>query len=326
MDRRWWGTAVVVLALLAAFVVPNLAGHRIDGSATRVPIPEPPRVGQCLLADIDGERSALNYAQVVVAAAPIGPCADTNYGEVVSVTADRHEFPSTVVNRMRHPEPLACQPIARRYLGWDDPSTAVTDVQPPPVPGATGDPGRTLGLWRPVSTVYVGLLGPDIWQYLTGQGWIACVLYPRTGEYSGTVRGGLAGPAAAAFGSCQDGLEPTAQQRVSCSGAHSVETFATSDAADADPNALAASCRELVATATGMADPTVGGALSVAVVVGGSFGVSPLPAIPEPGAPVVTDPMDAESGQAACIVSVVGDRQLIGSLTGWGDSPLPWAP
>ena len=111
---------MVVLALLAAFVVPNLAGKRIDGSATRVPIPEPPQVGQCLLTDINGQRSALSYAQVVVAAAPVGPCGDANYGEVVSVTADHRDFPSTVVNRMRHPESLACQPLALRLpAGWD---------------------------------------------------------------------------------------------------------------------------------------------------------------------------------------------------------------
>jgi hypothetical protein len=174
--------------------------------------------------------------------------------------------------------------------------------------------------------VYVGLLGPDIWQYLAGQKWIACVIYPRAAPYSGTVRGGLAGPAAAAFGCCQDGLEPAPQQRVSCAGPHQSETFAIATNADVDPGVLDSSCRELVTTATGMRDPTAGGELAVEVVVGGSFGVSTQPGTPSAGSPVFADPVDSERGQAACVISVVVDRHLLGSLTGLGDGPVPWAP
>ena len=327
MDRRWWGTAVVVLALLAAFIVPNFAGRRIDGSATRVPIPDPPQVGQCLLADINGQRSAFNYMQVVVAAAPVGPCADANYGEVVSVTADHHDFPSTVVNRMRHPESLACQPIARQYLGWPTPPVSATDGSEgvDSTLSPTGAHGGALGPWWPVSTGFVGLLGPDISQYLSGQKWIACVVYPRAGEYSGTVRGGRAGPAAAAFGSCQDGAESAVQRRVSCRGPHDTEIFAIASRVDADSDVLTATCRELVASATTMADPMAGGALAVEVMIRGSFGDSARPINPGSGSPVFEDPVDAERGQVACAISVVGDRKLVGSLTGLGDGPLPWA-
>jgi hypothetical protein len=327
MDRRWWGTAMVVLVLLVALVVPNLAGRRVDGAAIRVPIPGPPVVGQCLLADGSGQQSALNYAQVVVAAVPVGSCADATFGEVVSVTADHHDFPSTVVNRMRRPEPLACQPIARRYVGWPTPQGSATDGSAgvDPSPGPTGDPGDALGPWWPVSTGFVGLLGPDISQYLSGQGWIACVVYPRAGEYAGTVRGGRAGPAAAAFGSCQDGAESAVQRRVSCRGPHDTEIFAIASTVDADSDVLTATCRELVMTATAMADPTAGGELAVDVMIRGSFGDSARPIDPGAGSPVFADPVAAERGQVACVVSVAGDRKLVGSLSGLGDGPLPWA-
>ena len=56
---------------------------------------------------------------MTVAAAGVAPCGERNFGEVVAVASDVHTFPSTVSNRTSHPEPLACQPTARRYLGWD---------------------------------------------------------------------------------------------------------------------------------------------------------------------------------------------------------------
>lgn len=328
MDRRWWGTVMVVLVFLAALIVPNLTGRRTNGTASRVPVPDPPQVGQCLLGSIDLQRSALTYSQVAVTAAPVGQCADANYGEVVSVTADHHDFPSTVVNRVRHPEPLACQSQARGYLGWDASSASVTGeatVSDPPR-GAGGDPMKALGPWRPVSTVYVGLLGPNIWQYLSGQTWIACVVYPRAGPYAGTVRDGVAGSAAAAFGLCADGPEPALQQRVSCAEPHSTEAFAATGTGEASQDVLTASCRALVAAATGMTDPTAGRELSVAVEGGGSFGLSVPPAIPGASSLVYSDPRDVEPGQVSCVVGVVGDRQLVGSLTGLGGGPLPWAP
>ena len=76
MDRRVWGTALVAFVLLAALIAPNLAGRRIVGTAGPVPVADPPRVGQCLLAAVDGGRSALEFNQVTVAAAGVGPCGE----------------------------------------------------------------------------------------------------------------------------------------------------------------------------------------------------------------------------------------------------------
>ena len=262
-----------------------------------------------------------------MAAGRTGPCGDANYGEVVSVTPDWHTFPSTVMNRMSHPESLACQTPARGYLGWDvriDPAAAQSGAGPNPgsiVIGDPGLPGRALGDWRPVTTETVGLLGPTLSQYLSGQTWIACVVYPRVAPYAGVVRGGASGAAAAAYGSCAG----VAAQDDSCVQPHVTEIFGVTRAIDTDQAALAASCRELVITASGMTDPTAGGALRVGVLVGGSFGDSLPPAAPESASDDPAELGGDQQGQAACVVSVAGDRLLVGSLAGIGDGPLPWA-
>ena len=41
MDRRTWGAVLVVVVIIAALTVPNLAGRRFDGTATRIPIAGP---------------------------------------------------------------------------------------------------------------------------------------------------------------------------------------------------------------------------------------------------------------------------------------------
>src|SRR6476619_2354163 len=144
MDRRVWGTALVALVLMAALVVPNLAGRRIVGSAAPIPVPDPPRVGQCLLAAVDGGRSVLEFNQVTVAAAGVGSCGEQNYGEVVAVAGDVHSFPSTVKNRAGHPEPLACQPAARRYVGW---KVAAGELSIGESGGTGTESARVLGPW-----------------------------------------------------------------------------------------------------------------------------------------------------------------------------------
>lgn len=327
MDRRRWGTLVVVLALLAALVVPAVVGRRVAGTASRVPVGDPPQIGDCLLAGLDESGSALNFAGVMVAAAPVGLCGDANYGEVVSVTPDWHSFPSTVINRMGNPEPLACQRSARGYMGWDvqvDPAAALPGAGPDSgsvVIGDQGVPGRTLGYWRPVTTEAVGLIGPNLSQYLSGQTWIACVVFPRFAPYSGPVRGGSVGNAAAAYGSCA-GVAP---QEDSCVQPHVTEIFGVAPGGETDQAVLAASCRDLVVKASGMTDPTAGGALRISVLVGGTFGDSVPSEEPETASDAPVEPGLGQQGQAACVVSVAGDRLLVGSLTGIGDGSLPWA-
>jgi hypothetical protein len=317
MDRRVWGTALVAVVLVAAFVVPNLGGRRVVGIAAPIPVPDPPRVGQCLLAAASGGRSALEFNQVTVSSAGVGPCGAENFGEVVAVASDVHSFPSTVSNRTSHPEPLACQPTARRYVGWnvnaDDPTFGETAVIEPgggePEDPSVG-PARKLGPWRPVATTSIALYGPNLWQYLSGQNWLACVLLPRDAPYAGSVRGGPAGSASSAYAACwnRGGFVP--REPIPCARPHSGETFGVARLDDTDMAALDGSCGDLVRSATGMSDPGRGGVIIPEVQIGSSNGA--------------TSQSDS-AGQASCTISVVGDRQLTSSLTGIGDGPLPWA-
>jgi hypothetical protein len=308
MDRRVWGTALVAFVLMAALVVPNLAGRRIVGTAGPVPVADPPRVGQCLLAAVDGGRSALEYNQVTVAAAGVAPCGGRNFGEVVAVASDVHTFPSTVSNRTSHPEPLACQPTARRYLGWD---VAADELSVGESGGSGSGSARELGPWRPVSTTSIALYGPNLWQYLSGQHWLACVLLPRDAPYAGSVRGGPAGPASSAYALCwnRGGFVP--RETVACSHPHTGETFGVARVGDDNDRAeLDGSCGGLVRAATGMSDPGRAGAMTVEVLIGGSSSAGS---------------QSDSTGQAACTISVAGEGRLTQSLTGIGDGPLPWS-
>jgi hypothetical protein len=316
MDRRVWGTALVAVVLVGALVVPSLAGRRIAGTAAAVPVPDPPRVGQCLLAAADGGRSVLEFNQVTVSAAGVGPCGGQNFGEVVAVASDVHTFPSTVTNRANHPEPLACQPAARRYVGWsvadDDPTIGETGNSYPGSgePDGSGvGPGRRLGPWRPVSTSSIALYGPNLWQFQAGQHWLACVLVPRDVPYAGSVRGGPAGSAASAFASCWNRGAFVPREPIPCAQPHSGETFGVARLGDIDPAVIDRSCVDLVTAATGMSDPVRGGVITIAVQVDASNG----------GA------ASDSAGQASCTIGVVADRRLTESLTGIGDGPLPWA-
>jgi len=302
MDRRVWGTTLVTLVLVAALVVPNMAGRRIVGSATPVPVPDPPKVGQCLLSGADGGGSALEFDQVTVWSVGVGPCGANNYGEVVAVASDVHYFPSTVSNRMSHPEPLACQPTARRYVGWQVAADELTIGES----GGTGtQSARVLGPWRPVSTTSIALFGPNLRQYVAGQHWLACVLMPRNAPYAGSVRGGPAGEASSAFASCWNRGPVLPKQSIPCSQPHDGETFGVARVQNDDQAALDRSCVELVGSASGMTDPSRGGAIIVDAQIAGSQSNSVR--------------------QASCTISVSGDRRLTRSLTGVGDGPLPWA-
>jgi|GEM_PF-1238483 len=322
-----WGAGVVALALITALIVPNVMGRRIVGSPSRVPVAGPPAVGDCLHSDIEDRRSALAYISVTIWSARVGPCGDgsggadpgagnapadhtgaTNDGEVVSVTLDAGEFPSTVANRVSAPEVPACRPPATDYLGWDVPAAGGT-ASPP------GEAGGPPGSWRPTMTESVALIGPDIGQYLSGQHWLACVILPRETPYSGSVRNGVAGPAADAFGACLADSQTPARQGVPCGQPHDAEVFGTVPLDTGDARTLLASCQDLVAEATGLTDTTAGGALTVHLETGGSVAAN--------GRGTPAQAIDPVLG--SCTVTVLGDRLLRASLTGVGTGPLPLA-
>lgn len=309
MDRRTWGAVLVVVVIIAALTVPNLAGRRVEGIATRIPVADPPRVGDCLLDDPTGNRSVLAYTSVQIHAATTGACGGANYGEIVSVAMDARSFPVTVVNRLSHPEPMACDPLVRAYLGWPE-----GDVGP-------GD-GSTADAWRPVATGSVGLIGPNLWQYLSRQYWLACVIYPRHGAYPGSIGRSFASRAAAnAFALCLSDSDSGSEslQSMSCTVPHHTEILGWATVTDPQSQSatLNDTCRQLAAMVTALPDPTAGGRLSVGAVAlqdDGQGGWSTGPA-----------GTSAPARQVACALTADGPDRLNATLIGIADGALPWA-
>jgi hypothetical protein len=307
MDRRAWGAVLVVVVIVAALTVPNLAGRRVEGTATRIPIADPPQVGDCLLDDPTGNRSVLDYTSVEIYAATTGPCGQENYGEVVSVTMDARSFPVTVANRLSHPEPMACNPLVRAYFGWPDGDIGRID-------------GSTADAWRPVAIASVGLIGPNLWQYLGRQNWLACVIYPRQGPYPGSIGRSLASRAAAnAFALCLSDSGSESRQSTSCTVPHHTEILGWATVTDPQSEfaALNDSCREFAARVTALPDVTAGGRLSVGALVLHDDGQGGWSASPANTA--------ASAGQVACALSADGTDRLTGTLVGIADGALPWA-
>jgi hypothetical protein len=50
MVRRLWAIALLVVAIVTALTVPNLAGQRVPGQSTALPISAPPEIGDCVLS------------------------------------------------------------------------------------------------------------------------------------------------------------------------------------------------------------------------------------------------------------------------------------
>ena len=306
MDRRAVGAAVVIIAVIAALALPGLTGRRIVGTASRIPIPVPPAVGDCLLAPADHGRSALGYMGVKVLAAPVGPCGQASFGEVVSVTADARSFPSTMAyNDNSRPQPDACEGDAREYLGWDRGASLGADS--PLAAGAQG----ALAAWHPVLTRSLTLIGPDLSQYLAGQRWIACAAQPQQSPYWGSIRGGAVSTAAAdAFGSCRAHTGTADERALSCALPHDSEVLGWTPAGGSAPSLLS-SCTVLIRAATGMTDPTAGGQLQAAVELDKFIGSQ-------------SGSGEAGSALASCVIRVKGNLLLGGGLTGIGTGPLPW--
>ncbi|WP_395728510.1 septum formation family protein [Nakamurella sp.] len=286
MTRRAWGVVVLAVVIIAAVVGPPALGFGpgVAGSAVRVPIAGPPAPGDCLTSPPTPAGSPID-GRIAIAAARTGTCADGMHaGEIVSVDDGPTTVPTGVTVRPPVPDPNACGVPVRQYLGW------------------TAQP------WNPVLLDAVILLGPDAGQVADGQRWIACALSTGADRYAGSVRDGF-GPAADRYGHCQDS-RVGARSRVSCADPHDVEVFGTAVIGADDQAGLDASCTELITAGSGMADPTAGGRLAVRVA---------------PDDPNTVPPDVSAGGQVmTCALRVVGDSQLVASVVGVGDRPLPW--
>ena len=290
-----------MLAVLGVLVVANVGGRRVAGDAAREPIPGPPRVGDCLVEPPGGEQSAMLFSGAPVQHVRTGPCGSVNYGEVVLVAEPSGGFPLRTVGALVSIEPRECSPYAREYL---------RHTVGAPELASSGRP------WRPLATRRLGVIGPDRDQFADGQVWLACVAYPRTSPYAGSVRARGDGPtdtgAASAFSTCQSWSLTQERADVPCGQPHISESFGILgvDGAGGPPSPdLVASCGLLITALTGMADPTAGGALTVTV--------------DEPQAPTWTQSTESYRRRFTCRVEAAGHQPLTRSLLGWENRALP---
>jgi hypothetical protein len=114
MARQSSGLGLVIVVLLAAVMVPAIAGREIAGNAMALSIPAAPHVGDCLLG------VALDPVSGAAAdPAPRSvPCSSAHDGEVIIQTATVTTGDSTSkVGGGDVPDVAACADTAYWYLG-----------------------------------------------------------------------------------------------------------------------------------------------------------------------------------------------------------------
>lgn len=314
MHRREGGLLIILIVVILAVVAPGVLGRRVSGSAVAVPVPGPPRVGDCLTTP-----ATHGAASSVV----IAPCTADRFGEVVAVTDDprilaatsRRQYDDDGAAVSDDRDRQACSDLVLRYLGL----TVNADHE-----------GFVQSYWQPLAPLDMSISRPSVRQLAAGQHWLACSFYVhdhlgKAASYRNSVRDAYGPwnstrsvpPAALAYCLTTDNL--LTAESVPCGQPHSAEAFGGTRTARPGLTAgsLHAGCAVLAAKLTKMSDTTAGGALQVAVsAVHGPTGTS------EPG---LGGPGDA-TGYAVCVISAPAGRPLAGSLLALGDRPVPWAP
>ncbi len=296
MDRRLAGVALVVAVLLAAITMASPNGRRVAGTADRVALPPVPVVGSCLSGLPQHTQTGWRFQQSGYVSAQTVPCIDLIDGEIVSV--DNSSLPPDDLGSegYRRDGPLSrCYNAIGQYAGLSRETGRAT------LPGDRSDPQ-----FYPIMPVLPLIIGPDERDREAGARWSACVVAPRDGSaYPGTMRDALAGGSLPPqFSLCL----PTADvytEGSSCTAPHRVEVLGYTNLVDGPQaqgsGAVDRACDEFVARITG------------------STALADDPDISIDG---VTNDFSALRG--ACVVNVVGDRRLQGTVVGLGDRPLPW--
>jgi hypothetical protein len=323
MDRRVGGALMLILALLAALVVPRALNPPIvDGAASIPPPPPPPPIGSCLknastsyALDANGVLEQAKPVQVV-------PCTTSHGSEVLFVDPDvtLAKAPSggpTELDTVIH-DCLVSSNGGWSYLGLDWPTWS---EHPPP------------GEWSPSAAFGVGIVGPHSDQRAQGARWVACVIALPGQMLTVPLQGIVArsGGIPSELASCSvhtPGRFHVIEPGIACNQPHSMELFAkTSISLTSDQQAattvsrvdLTTSCHSLAAAATGRLlanEPSLSVQVFVYDVAGGG-----LPVV-QPG----DIPPDAR-GWAECVITPADpDRKLAGSLRLIGADPLPWQP
>jgi len=336
MDRRLVGALLVVVVISAAIVLPPLlAGSRVAGSASAIDLPDPPRVGSCLLyslpaagddltdgtsVDLAGYRAGqrAHDGDVLPAIAVFGPCDGEIAGEVVDVI----EAPGDAATRRATAigAEQQCRAATSDYTGLDDatarftdsPDATAPDATAPDAtaPDATADPVR----WSPSVNLRYRWVQPEPLQRAAGRTWLACVVTPsRPVLYSGSVAAAFStGTLPNPFGLCWAGATVRVGMGVvDCSLPHSSELLSVGRVEEPTrwtSSQVRAACARVATAFIGRSDPTAGGALDIPVTP------------PDLDRRVFWDaPLDL-----TCYLTASGGRQLDGTVVSLGDRPIPF--
>ena len=301
MDRRLAGFAVLVVAVLAAVLLPALDGRRVAGTAGAVSVP---MAGDCLT----GVHSRWDQPSTVVAGpgwppfplttGSIGSCSQPGAGEVLAVDHGSAEPAASDEAEYQRREQSLCTPaiqrIADRLVRGRDHiwRRGAIRVGFRPVVRLQGELAFPSGAAS-------GAAGSE------RQPWTACfaVTLTATGAKPFVLH---ANRPADDLGSCEGAAPGTGDLRATpCSAPHIAQVLGRAYLASGSPTAAdyLAACREFARYITGAADPNAAGVLRIRVRQTFEW-------LPGPGTclAVVNDP----------------GRTLSGSLVDVGDGPLPW--
>ncbi len=301
MDHRLAGVGVLILVVVAAAVVPGLAGRRVAGSAVAETFPDPPAIGDCATSAPSGQRGSFGEPSNLDASAVTwGPCDGPIIGEVVSVQPSDQEPMS--------PQAGSEGPCFRATAAFAGLEVAGPSVA---VPGA---PSTGALSWEPTIGATIQGVAPGDEERRAGRSWRACLVTTSRGQtYRGTLAQGFGtGRVPDEYGLCWNGTDLDDEVNlIPCDQPHSNQLLAIGSATDRSPVAqvdLEAACRDIATMLMRTELPVQSGELVTAIDVteGGDA---------TPDAPLAV----------GCLSGAAGQRQLDGSVIGLGDHPVPFA-
>src|ERR1700712_5120393 len=185
MGRRWPGSVLLALALIAVVAGHGLSPARQAGSPVAIVTGGPPLVGACVLYAPDPAAGLDGFVTGDVGAHPadriglsdnvsFGPCNGAVAGEVAAVTPGRPRALDGSIGALMGTSG-GCWAAAARYVGLPPSGTD----QPHPR-------GKAVD-WQPDFSVRGQLIGANVLQRAAGRDWSACIVRPdNLGIYLGT--------------------------------------------------------------------------------------------------------------------------------------------
>ncbi len=300
------GLCLLLVAGLAALTIRAVMAPGLAGSATAAPMPLPPAVGSCVVLD-GASVSVVQCAEPHSGEVVMSWSAGVDPADAVAPEADsRVTF--SVVRSLPSGSDRGCAGWTQQYTGWT----------------------RYLAehrndLWFPPEPLAVGrMLAAPAGAGLPDRHWVACVALTADPLYIGTIRG-VAQDYEADRPDAVAVCVTTQHAKVAfpqCAQAHTTELLASvaltqqmmmshTVAVDHTSVQVHQLCLKMATQLTGNRDPTYGGQLEV--VTESVWQQTPQASVAGVPSWVIPD----------CLIRVVGSGELVGSVIGLGDSPLP---